>query len=142
MNKLMLVFVAAWLALLSARSELLPFRMVPADIVESIEIVKLHDGRNGSPTWFLPRICPIPASVFRTGGTRALMLLQTISGSDYYGPVHWRESSDNGRSWTEPQPIPGFGRRPFTAGVEEAVSDVIPQFHSKTNRIIAIGEII
>jgi hypothetical protein len=142
MNKLAILLVIAGLAVFSARSDFSSIGTAPIDIVGSIEIVKLHDGRNGNPTWFLPRICPIPGSVSKTGRMRALMLLQTISGSDYYGPVHWRESNDNGRTWTEPQPIPGLGRRPFTADIEEAVSDVIPQFHPTTRRLIAIGEII
>ncbi len=78
-------------------------------------------------------------------GAKALIVLQSISGSDYYGPVHWRESIDNGdnrQTWSEPRPIPGFGRRPFTGDIEEAVSDVVPQYHAKTKRMIALGEII
>jgi hypothetical protein len=75
-------------------------------------------------------------------GATALMVLQSISGSDYYGPVHWRESNDYGKSWSEGRPIPGFGRRPFSEDIEEAVSDVVPQYHAKTKRLIALGEII
>jgi hypothetical protein len=133
--------VTAGLLCLAPRSEFFSARTQTRDIVESIERVKLHDGRNGGPTWFIPRVAMIPEKT----GAKALMVLQTISGSDYYGPVHWRESitnGDNGRTWSEPRPIPGFGRRPFNGDIEEAVSDVVPQYHAKTKRMIALGEII
>lgn len=114
-----------------------------ADLIESIERVMLHKGRDGGMTWFLPRICMVP----QAKGATALMTLQTISGSDYYGPVHWRESRDLGHTWSEPQPVPGFGRRPFSPtptsdDIEEAVSDVLPIYHARTNKVIAVGEII
>ena len=70
------------------------------------------------------------------------MVLQSISGLDYYGPVQWRESEDYGKSWSEPRPVPGFGRRQLADGIEEAVSDVVPLYHAKTKRMIALGEII
>ncbi|MFN0085955.1 MAG: sialidase family protein [Blastocatellia bacterium] len=107
-------------------------------LIAGIERIKLHDGRNGSPTWFIPRAAMIPG---RTGST-ALMVMQTIAGSDYYGPVHWRASTDRGATWTDPQPVPGLGRRPYKDDIEEAVSDVVPQFHPRTKRLLAIGEII
>jgi hypothetical protein len=108
------------------------------NLIADIERVTLHKGRDGGVTWFLPRICMVP----QAKGSTALMTLQTISGSDYYGPVHWRESKDLGQTWSAPQPIPGFGRRPFSGDIEEAVSDVLPTYHAKTNKVIAVGEII
>ncbi len=108
------------------------------DLIASIERVTLHKGRDSGVTWFLPRICMVP----QKKGATALMTLQTISGSDYYGPVHWRESRDVGKTWSEARPIPGFGRRPFSGDIEEAVSDVLPIWHAKTGKVIALGEII
>lgn len=138
MKKLLLVTITAGLLCFASRSEFSSTGAETKDIVERIECVKLHDGRNGSPTWFIPRVCLIPEKT----GAKALMVLQSISGSDYYGPVHWRESTDNGQSWSEPRPIPGFGRRPFAGDIEEAVSDVVPHYHAKTKRMLALGEII
>lgn len=121
-------------------STLLPFGFTfQRELIASIELVKLHYGRDGGGTWFLPRICMVPRA---DGGSDALMTLQTIAGSDYYGPVHWRESGDLGRTWSEPLPVPGLGRRPFTNEIEEAVSDVMPIYHQKTRSVLAIGEII
>jgi len=135
MNRLVLIIVSIGLITFAIRVE-------TKDIIASIERVKLHDGRNGSPTWFIPRVCLVPGHPPQTRATTALMVLQSISGSDYYGPVHWRESKDFGKSWSEPQPIPGFDRRAFSADIEEAVSDVVPQYHTITKKVVALGEII
>ncbi|MFN7999638.1 MAG: sialidase family protein [Acidobacteriota bacterium] len=109
------------------------------NLIAGIERVTLHKGRDGGVTWFLPRVCMVPQTGSRV---MALMTLQTIAGSDYYGPVHWRESKDLGKTWSEPQPVPGFGRRPFSGEIEEAVSDVLPTYHAKTDTTLALGEII
>lgn len=89
----------------------------------------------GGETWFHPRVCRALA----TGGMRLLMTLQTISGSDYYGPVHWSESRDLGRSWSEPQPIPGMGRHRNPDGVEEGYCDTVPELHPPTGTVIAMA---
>ncbi len=52
-------------------------------------------------------------------GSTAFMTLQTITGSDYFGPVHWMTSTDCGQSWTEPQPVPSLGRIQQSSGGEE-----------------------
>src|SRR5689334_9639189 len=65
-------------------------------LIASIEKVTLRRGRDGSgPTWFHPRACMVPTS----DGPLALMTLQTIAGSDFFGPVHWMTSRDLGRTW-------------------------------------------
>lgn len=142
MSKLLTaLFIAGVLSVLGAVEK--------TNLIQSIERVTLHKGRDGGVTWFLPRVCMVPQVKGATAPS-ALMTLQTISGSDYYGPVHWRESKDTGKNWIEPQPIPGFGRRPFSVEsssgasgeIEEAVSDVLPTYHAKTNTVIALGEII
>lgn len=81
------------------------------DLVQSIERVTLHRWRDGQATWFLPRVTPMPGK----NGIAALMTLQEITGSDYYGPVHWRESNDEGKTWSAPQTVPGFGRKKYSA---------------------------
>ncbi|MCX7827239.1 MAG: exo-alpha-sialidase, partial [Verrucomicrobiae bacterium] len=68
-----------------------------SSLVASIEKVVLRRGRDGSgPTWFHPRACMVPGAA----GPMAFMTLQTIAGSDYFGPVHWMTSRDLGRTWT------------------------------------------
>src|SRR5262245_51961236 len=75
-----------------------------------------------------------------TSGAMALMTLQTISGSDYFGPVHWMTSRDLGRTWSEPQPVPALGRVKQPGGAEEGVCDVVPEWHPKTKTVLALGQ--
>jgi hypothetical protein len=105
-------------------------------LIAGIEKVVLRHGRDGSgPTWFHPRACIVP-----TGDVPlALMTLQTIAGSDYFGPVHWMSSRDLGHTWTDPQPIPALGRVRREDGWEEGVCDVVPEFHPATGTVLAMG---
>lgn len=97
------------------------------------------DGR--SVTWFHPRACMIPQA---SGGTRSLMTQQVISGSDYFGPVHWTISDDLGRTWTEPEPIPSLGRKPVegSPGLQQGVCDVVPEYHPDTKTVLALGHVV
>lgn len=107
-----------------------------APLLSSIEKITLRRGRDGSgPTWFHPRACMLPSA---TGAT-AFMTLQTIAGSDYFGPVHWMTSADLGKTWTEPQPVPPLGRVPQADGAEEGVCDVVPEWHPPSKSVLALG---
>ncbi len=95
--------------------------------IRRIERQVLWRGRLGGVTWFHPRACLI------AGRRRKLfMTLQSISGSDYFGPVHWSESDDLGRSWSTPQPVPGMGRISGADNVEEGYCDSVPEYHPPT----------
>lgn len=105
-------------------------------LIASIEKVVLRQGRVGSgPTWFHPRACMVPGP----SGAMALMTLQTIAGSDYFGPVHWMSSRDLGRTWTDPDLVPALGRVKQPDGSEEGVCDVVPEWHPKTKTVLALG---
>ncbi|MDP1797556.1 MAG: exo-alpha-sialidase, partial [Planctomycetaceae bacterium] len=113
---------------------------VPADntrgLIASIEKITLRKGRDGSgPTWFHPRACVVPTAA----GPQVFMTLQTISGSDVFGPVHWMTSPDLGKTWTDPQPVPPLGRVPANNGWEEGVCDVVPEYHPPTKTVLAMG---
>jgi hypothetical protein len=70
----------------------------------------------------------------------AFMTLQTIMGSDHFGPVHWMTSADLGRTWTEPQPVAALGRvRTADGAAEEGVCDVVPEWHAPTKSVLALG---
>ena len=107
-----------------------------ASLIASIEKVTLRRGRDGSgPTWFHPRACMVPGP----GGATAFMTLQTITGSDYFGPVHAMTSPDLGSTWTETQPVTPLGRVPQPDGSEEGVCDVVPEWHPPTRSVLALG---
>lgn len=111
-----------------------------ADLIASIEKATLLRGRDGrGPTWFHPRACMVPGA----DGATAFMTLQTITGSDYFGPVHWMTSRDLGRTWTEPQPVPPLGRVKQGDGpAEEGVCDVVPEWHPQTKSVLALGHCV
>ena len=104
-------------------------------LVAGIEREVIFPGRRGGVTWFHPRPCMVPTP----DGPLAVMTLQSISGSDVFGPVHWTTSTDLGRTWTAPEPIPGLGRRDLGDGWEVGVCDVVPEYHPPTTTVLAIG---
>ena len=68
----------------------------------------------------------------------ALMNLQEIGGSDYFGTVHWSMSKDLGRTWSEPSAIQALGRDPIQGrddGLKAGVCDVTPQYHPQTGTV-------
>ncbi len=119
-------FLGACCATLAGAAEPLSIRRIERQVI--------WRGRGGGTIWFHPRVCAIP------GPKPALvMTLQSISGSDYFGPVHWSESRDLGKSWSDPKPIPGMGRVTHPDGVEEGSCDTVPEYHAPTGSILAMA---
>ncbi|MCP5560795.1 MAG: exo-alpha-sialidase [Verrucomicrobiaceae bacterium] len=100
-----------------------------ADISREV-VLRGRDG--GGPTWFHPRACLLP-------GGKVFMTLQEIAGSDYFGPVHFMQTDNLGKTWSSPTPVPPLGRVAQAGGVEEGVCDVVPQFHAPTEAVLALG---
>lgn len=81
----------------------------------------------------------------KNGEPVALMTLQEIGGSDYFGPVHWSISKDLGKTWSDPTPIAALGRDPIPGRDDDlraAVCDVTPQYHPQTETVIALGHVV
>lgn len=112
-------------------------------LIATITKQTLWSNRDGkSATWFHPRACMVPD---KNGKPIALMTLQEIGGSDYFGPVHWSVSKDLGNTWSSPQPIAALGRQVVsgrTDGLKAAVCDVTPQYHPDTKTVIALGHVV
>ena len=109
---------------------------MPRDVIDSIEPSIVHANRDGkSITWFHPRggLMPTPE------GTVAFLTLQEATGSDYYGPPHWSVSQDQAKTWSAPTPIPGAGRASFKDGIDIGICDVVPEYHARSNTVLAIG---
>lgn len=112
-------------------------------LIASISKQTLWENRDGTgETWFHPRACMMPDA---NGSPVALMTLQVVGGSDYFGPVHWSISTDAGRTWSDPEPIAALGRDPVRGrddGLRAGVCDVTPQYHPHTNTVIALGHVV
>ncbi len=110
-------------------------KMFASELIDRIESFIIWPGRTKGKTWFHPRICMIP-----TGENPiALMTCQGITGSDVFSQVYWSRSIDNGESWIDPQPIASLGREKLLNSIEEGTCDVVPDYHPKSNSILAIG---
>ncbi|MCP4785657.1 MAG: hypothetical protein GY903_04520 [Fuerstiella sp.] len=112
-------------------------------LIASISKETLWSNRDGkSRTWFHPRVCMMPG---KDGKPVALMNLQEIGGSDYFGQVHWSTSEDLGRTWSEPEPIAALGRDPVPGrddDLKAAVCDVTPQYHPPTDTVLSLGHVV
>ena len=112
-------------------------------LIASISKETLWSNRDGkSCTWFHPRACMMPG---KNGRPVALMNLQEIGGSDYFGPVHWSMSEDLGRTWSVPEPIAALGRDSIPGRSDDlkaAVCDVTPQYHPPTDTVISLGHVV
>ena len=106
------------------------------DVIDTITPSIVHANRDGKgTTWFHPRGCLIPTPK----GPLAFLTMQEIAGSDYFGPPHWSESRDQAKTWSEPKPVPGLGNGPFQEGIQQGVCDVVPEYHAKTDTVLAVG---
>lgn len=115
-------------------------------LISSITKQTLWRNRDGQgTTWFHPRACMMPGNPESTTSLPvALMLLQEIGGSDYFGPVHFSESRDLGKNWTPPRPIASLDRIPVAGhdGLLAGVCDVTPQYHAATKTVLALGHVV
>src|SRR5258708_39874875 len=94
-----------WAALLLGSTAVTALGEGPRDVLSAIEPSIVHKNRDGKgTTWFHPRGCLIPDPK----GPTALLTMQEITGSDYFGPVHWSVSRDQAKTWSKPEPIPGL----------------------------------
>lgn len=110
--------------------------LAASPLISGISADVVFEGRSGKhPSWFHPRACVIPGPQ----GNRILMTMQEITGSDAFSPVQFILSDDLGAHWTEPQSVSALGRLAPVNGVEEGVCDVVPEWHSPTHSVLALG---
>jgi hypothetical protein len=114
-----------------------------AGLIASIEKQVVRQNRDGkATTWFHPRACRVPGK--KPATSHSFMTVQSIGGSDYFGPVHWSESADLGKTWAKFRPIPSLGRVPVAKHprLMAGVCDVVPQYHPPTKTILAMGHVV
>ena len=106
-------------------------------LIDSVERRVIFPGRQRrkKQTWFHPRACIFPTK----NGPLGLMTMQTIAGSDFYGPVHFSTSKDLGKTWTQPTPVPSMQCSPVEGKLEMGVCDVVPEYHAQTDTVLAMG---
>ncbi|PHS14020.1 MAG: sialidase [Blastopirellula sp.] len=128
---------------LSAGSVLASDASNEPSLIKSISTEVVRSNRDGTgTTWFHPRACMVPGA--KGQPETALMTLQSIGGSDYFGPVHFSESHDIGKSWSKPTEIPALAwhEMPKHEGLKAGVCDVVPQYHPQTGTVLALGHVV
>ncbi|HWB99861.1 MAG TPA: sialidase family protein, partial [Bryobacteraceae bacterium] len=120
--------LAGWPCLFAASS---PAEPLP------LERSVIFAGRTARTTFFQPRACPIPGSphpaIFLTAAP--------TTGDDVFWNLHWSESADLGRTWSEPKPLPGLARIHHPGGLtEELLVDAGPDYHPPTGSILVLGD--
>jgi hypothetical protein len=110
----------------------------PAKLIASLERQVILKAPPKTLGWFQTRACLVPGPDGKSL-TRVLMLLQPIMGSDFFDQVHETQSDDQGRTWTEPKPIPDMEWHDAGEGLSQGVCDTVPQWHPQTGTVLAIG---
>ncbi|MBA2113833.1 sialidase family protein [Bremerella alba] len=111
-------------------------------LIQSIEHETIWENRDGkSINWFHPRACVVDR---QSASPLILMTTQEITGSDFFGPVHWSATEDLGETWSTPELIPAFDLRPVPGhdGLKIGVCDVVPEYHPPTNTTLAVGHCV
>ena len=67
------------------------------------------------------------------------MTVQLITASDVFHQPHYSESQDGGLRWSERKPIPALERSVLGGGFEDGFSDVVPEYHAKSNTVLCLA---
>ena len=96
-----------------------------------------HD--DGKFLWFHPRVAAIPAADDTRPPTVLMTLQKHLHTSDYYSGLNVMRTADLGKTWTPPDARAELDWVPEPGGVNVAVCDVTPGWHSQSQKLIAIG---
>jgi hypothetical protein len=120
---------ALWLLLTAAGAQDKP---VPLRIEQSVILTSPQDLHFAQS-----RAALIPGST-----PRVLLTTQQIEkvGSHGYRDVFALETSDGGKTWTQPQRIESLTRRRMPEGHDLVIGDVCPQWHAATGVVLATGK--
>jgi hypothetical protein len=72
---------------------------------------------------------------------RIYMALQTIGGGDYFGPVEYSFSDDNGLTWSKPEYVQELGWKPESrySNAFEGVCDTVVNYDPASNSMVFLG---
>ena len=96
----------------------------------------ISEGYDHVTCWTQGRAAALP-------GGRAVMTAQklVLAGWDDYGCIHSRVSRGNLAEWSDFAPQAGLARRAGAPGIEIALCDGTPIWHTATGRVLATGHI-
>ena len=102
-----------------------------------VEVVTAAKGEDTDFIWTQARAAFVP----KDSGYAIMTLSQKLkSGSDVYYDLYEMLSYDSGKTWTEPQVIPSLKIHEIGDGYRRSMSDMTPQWHTKTQKVLNIGK--
>ena len=104
-----------------------------------IEVVEAMRGSDSDFIWTQARAAAIPDG---KGAYKGLMTMsqKLKSGDDVYYDLYQSHSMDGGKTWSEPEAIPGLGIHDLEDGDRRSMSDITPQWHQKSGKVLNIGK--
>jgi hypothetical protein len=104
-----------------------------------IEVIEIMRGSGSDFIWTQARAAAIP------DGNSSYIGLMTLSqklksGDDVYYDLYQSHSMDRGGTWSEPEVIPGLRIHDIGGGSKRSVSDMTPQWHGRSEKVLNIGK--
>ena len=111
----------------------------PGELDFQIKVEVIHQQLSNKLCWFHPRAAAIPGAG-RDGLPKVVFTLQKhLKVSDHYSGMYVMQSDDLGKTWTGPDERPELAWVRESGGVDVAVADATPGWHSPTGKLLAIG---
>ena len=128
--------LAAWLALAAGTAG--GAQEENAVLGYRVETFAAHTELTSAFFWFHPYLTAVPVAG-RDGLPAILLVTQKhLTADDHYSNTHMMRSSDLGKTWSAPTPIPAL-KWLVEDGYDLAVSSIVPNWHSSTRKVLAIG---
>jgi hypothetical protein len=92
-------------------------------------------------SWAQPRMGAIPAKAAGESEPVVVMTMSPVSmkGSDVFGPLHQMRTSDLGKTWEGPAPVPGYDLRKVEGGGLMNTADFQPGWHAASGKLLGTG---
>jgi len=102
-------------------------------------VIEAMRGSDQDFIWTQARAAAIPDN---EGSYVGLMTMsqKLKSGDDVYYDLYQSQSTDRGESWSEPVVIPGLRIHEIGGGSRRSMSDMTPQWHAGSGKVINIGK--
>jgi hypothetical protein len=102
-----------------------------------ITLIEATRGNNDKFIWTQARAAYVPGKSPKSVISLSKKLRK---GEDVYYDLFQMVSTDHGKDWTEPEIIPSLKIHEIENGYRRSMSDMVPQYHKKTGKVLNIGK--
>ncbi len=104
-----------------------------------IEVFEAMRGSDSEFIWTQARAAAIPDGKGSYEGLTT-MSQKLKSGDDVYFDLYQSQSMDGEKTWSIPEAIPGLEIHDIGEGYKRSMSDMTPQWHQKSGKVLNIGK--